>query len=153
MSVRGNRKKYDRFNNADDALTLFNKIIEKYPKPWIMEFTKLLAAVVRMKHYAVVVSMYSQMELLGVFHNVYSSNILINSFCQLNQIDFGFSVLGKMLKLRVEPDALTLSTLIHGFCKQSKILRSAKPVPFCRNKIALPLNQYDGLSFHLTSLK
>ncbi|MFQ6639928.1 hypothetical protein Gotur_015894, partial [Gossypium turneri] len=105
MSVRGNRKKYDRFNNADDALTLFNNVIEKYPKPWIMEFTKLLAAIVRMKHYAVVVSMYRQMELLGVFHNVYSSNILINSFCQLNQIDSGFSVLGKMLKLGVEPDA------------------------------------------------
>ncbi|MBA0775612.1 hypothetical protein Gotri_010733 [Gossypium trilobum] len=140
MSVRGNRKKYDRFNNVDDALTLFNNIIEKCPKPWIMEFTKLLAAIVRMKHYAVVVSMYSQMELLGVFHNVYSSNILINYFCQLNQIDSGFSVLEKMLKLGVEPDAVTLSTLIHGFCKQSKILRSVKPVPFCRNKIALPLN-------------
>ncbi|KAH1063651.1 hypothetical protein J1N35_028638 [Gossypium stocksii] len=37
------------------------------------------------------------------------------------RIDFGFSVLGKMLKLGVEPSAVTFSTLINGLCNQSKI--------------------------------
>ncbi|MBA0624969.1 hypothetical protein Godav_010230, partial [Gossypium davidsonii] len=57
MSVRGKGKKDDRSDNVDDALILFNKMIEKYPKPSIVEFTKLLAPIVRMKHYAIVVSM------------------------------------------------------------------------------------------------
>ncbi|TXG75154.1 hypothetical protein ES288_D12G284800v1 [Gossypium darwinii] len=99
MPVRGKGKTDQRFDNVDHALSLFNKMIEKYPKPSIVEFTKLFAAIVRMKHYAIVVSMCSQMELLGVSHDVYSVSIPINYFCQLGRIDFGFSILGKMLKL------------------------------------------------------
>ncbi|XP_052486410.1 pentatricopeptide repeat-containing protein At1g62680, mitochondrial-like [Gossypium raimondii] len=121
MSVRGKGKKDDRSDNVDDALILFNKMIEKYPKPSIVEFTKLLAPIVRMKHYAIVVSMCSQMESLGVSHNVYSMSILINCFCQLARIDFGFSVLGKMLKLGVERTVVTFSTLINGPCIQNKV--------------------------------
>ncbi|MBA0692837.1 hypothetical protein Goari_010368, partial [Gossypium aridum] len=58
MPVVGKGKKDDRFDNVDDALFLFNKMIVKYPKPSIVEFNKLLGAIVRVKHYAVVVSMY-----------------------------------------------------------------------------------------------
>ncbi|MFQ6659886.1 hypothetical protein Gotur_028609, partial [Gossypium turneri] len=106
MPVRGKGKREHRFDNVDHALILFNKMIEKYPKPSIVEFTKLFAAIVRMKQYAIAIPMCSQMELLGVSHNVYSMSILINCFCQLGRIDFGFSVLGKMLKLGVEPDVV-----------------------------------------------
>ncbi|KAK8986493.1 hypothetical protein V6N11_010049 [Hibiscus sabdariffa] len=67
------------------------------------------------------VSRYGRLELLGVSHNVYSLSILINCFCQLGQVDFGYSVLGKMPKLGVEPSVVTFSTLINGLCKQSKI--------------------------------
>ncbi|TYI84818.1 hypothetical protein E1A91_D05G392500v1 [Gossypium mustelinum] len=108
MSVRGKGKRDDGFEN----------MIGRYPVPSILEFTKLFAAIVRMKHYAIVVSMCSQMELLGVSHDVYSMSILINCFCQLDRIDFGLSILGKMLKLGVEPSAVTFSTLINGLCNQ-----------------------------------
>ncbi|MBA0746751.1 hypothetical protein Gogos_009242, partial [Gossypium gossypioides] len=121
MPGRGKGKKDYRFDSVDHALILFNKMIDKYRKPSIVEFTKLLGAIVRMKHYAIVVSMCSQMELFGVSHDVYSMSILINCFCQLGRIDFGFSVLGKMLKLGVEPDVVIFSTLINGLCNQSKI--------------------------------
>ncbi|KAK9016819.1 hypothetical protein V6N11_079312 [Hibiscus sabdariffa] len=101
MSVSGKPKKFDRFDNVGAALTVFNKMIGKYPKPSIVEFNKLLGAIVRMKHYAIVVSMYSRLEIVGISHYAYSLSILTNCFCQLGQIDFGFSVLGKMLKLGV----------------------------------------------------
>ncbi|TYG71636.1 hypothetical protein ES288_D05G413200v1 [Gossypium darwinii] len=109
MPVRGKGKRDHRFDIVDHALILFNNLIEKYPKPSIVEFNKLLGAIVKTKHYAIVVSKYRQIELLGASHNVYSMNILINCFCQLGRIDFGFSVLGKMLKLGVEPSAVTFS--------------------------------------------
>ncbi|TYH21523.1 hypothetical protein ES288_A04G050800v1 [Gossypium darwinii] len=121
MPVRGKGKTDHCFDNVDHALSLFNKMIEKYPKPSIVEFTKLFATIVRMKHYVIVVSMCSQMELLGVSHDVYSVSISINCFCQLGRIDFGFSVLGKMLKLGVEPDVVIFSTLINRLCNQSNI--------------------------------
>ncbi|GMI63651.1 hypothetical protein HRI_000034500 [Hibiscus trionum] len=57
MSGTGKGKKKDRFDSVGNALIVFNKMIGKHPKPSIMEFTKLLAAIVRMKHYAIVVSL------------------------------------------------------------------------------------------------
>ncbi|GMI72021.1 hypothetical protein HRI_000871400 [Hibiscus trionum] len=66
MSVSEKGKRCDRFHSVGDALIVFNKMIGKNPKPSIVEFTKLLAAIVRMKHYATVVSVCSRMELLGV---------------------------------------------------------------------------------------
>ncbi|KAL4332287.1 hypothetical protein GQ457_07G015290 [Hibiscus cannabinus] len=121
MFVSRKGEKYDCFDSVGDAWIVFNKMVDKYPKPPIVEFNKLLAAVVRMKHYAVVVSMCSRMELVGVSHDVYSLSILINCFCQLGGVGFGYSVLGKMLKLGVEPNIVTFSTLINGLCKQRKI--------------------------------
>ncbi|KAG8646637.1 hypothetical protein MANES_09G018580v8 [Manihot esculenta] len=60
-------------------------------------------------------------ELLGISHNLYSLSILINCFCHLHLVDFGFSVFGKMLKFGLEPDVVTFATLINGLCIESKI--------------------------------
>ncbi|KAL4335561.1 hypothetical protein GQ457_07G014720 [Hibiscus cannabinus] len=49
MSGSGKGKKYNGFETVDDALIVFNKMIGKYPKPSIVEFNKLLGAIVRMK--------------------------------------------------------------------------------------------------------
>ncbi|KAE8724391.1 hypothetical protein F3Y22_tig00010533pilonHSYRG00286 [Hibiscus syriacus] len=62
-----------------------------------------------------------RVESVGVSHNVYSLSILINCFRQLSRVDFGCSVLGKMLKSGVGPSLVTMSTLINGLCRQSKI--------------------------------
>ncbi|KAK8545443.1 hypothetical protein V6N12_026277 [Hibiscus sabdariffa] len=61
--VQAFTKNSNCFHNVDQALALFKEMISKYPRPSIVEFTKLLGAMVRMKHYAIVVSLYSQMEL------------------------------------------------------------------------------------------
>ncbi|XVF37778.1 hypothetical protein REPUB_Repub20aG0039700 [Reevesia pubescens] len=127
VTVKGKGKKHDGFcfDSVDDALSLFNRMIVKYPKPSIVEFSKLVAALVRMKHYyALVVSLSNQMELSGVSHDAYIFNILINCFCRLSQVDFGFSVLGKMLKLGIHATVVTFSTLINGFCTRNKIVQA-----------------------------
>ncbi|KAE8660531.1 hypothetical protein F3Y22_tig00116951pilonHSYRG00341 [Hibiscus syriacus] len=116
------REKYNEYN----SLTLFLKSLDKEPKRSIVEFNKSLRDMVGMKHYADAVSMCSEMDLVGVSHDAYSLNILIHCFCQLGQTDFGFSVLGKMLKLGVEPDVVTLSALISGLCMRPNILEADK---------------------------
>ncbi|KAK8481313.1 hypothetical protein V6N11_047299 [Hibiscus sabdariffa] len=108
--VQAFTKNSNCFHNVDQALALFKEMINK-----------LLGAMVRMKHYAIVVSLYSQTELTGVSHNTYSLSILIDCFCKLGQIGCGFSILGKMMKLGVEPNVVTFSILINGLCKQSTI--------------------------------
>ncbi|KAL4279360.1 hypothetical protein GQ457_03G016460 [Hibiscus cannabinus] len=124
--VQAFTKNSNCFHNVDQALALFKEMVSKYPRPSIVEFTKLLGAMVRMKHYAIVVSLYSQMELTRVSHNTYSCSlsILIDCFCKLGQIGCGFSVLGKMIKLGVEPNVVTFSIFINGICKQSRIAKA-----------------------------
>ena len=66
------------------------------------------------------------MVLLEVAPDVYSLNILINCFCNLNQMGFSLSVLGKILKLGFEPDITTLNTLIKGFLHENRIAEATQ---------------------------
>ncbi|PPD73989.1 hypothetical protein GOBAR_DD29085 [Gossypium barbadense] len=117
---------YYRFDNVDDAFNLFNKMIQRYPKPSIVEFTKLLAAIVRMKHYAIAVSMCSQMELLGVSWDVYSLSILVNCFCKISQ---AVRLFDEMVENGYQPNLIcktgntdrAVSTVIDGLCKKGSL--------------------------------
>ncbi|XVE86810.1 hypothetical protein DITRI_Ditri18aG0064200 [Diplodiscus trichospermus] len=42
----------------------------------------------------------------------------------MDQVGFGFSILGKILKLGINPNVVTLSTLVNGFCNQSKVAQA-----------------------------
>ncbi|XP_058003933.1 putative pentatricopeptide repeat-containing protein At1g12700, mitochondrial [Hevea brasiliensis] len=46
---------------------------------------------------------------------------LINCFCQLHLVDFGFSILGKILKFGLEPIIVTFTTLTSGLFTEGKI--------------------------------
>ena len=125
MNVRKGKHQF-QFDKIDEALTLFNQMIHSHPRPSIVEFTQLLSSIVRMKHYVTAVFLIRQMELLGIQHNVYTLTILVNCFCRLHYVGFGFSVLAKMFKLSLQPNVITFSTLINGFCIESKVARAVK---------------------------
>ncbi|KAG8639908.1 hypothetical protein MANES_13G003702v8 [Manihot esculenta] len=111
------------FPDLDDALSSFNHIILMHPLPSIVQFVRFLSALVRMKQYHTVLSSSRKTDSLGISRSVNSLNILINCYCRLHRVDFGFSVLGKSLKLGLEPDIVTFTTLIDGMCKDSTINR------------------------------
>ena len=77
------------FDQIDDALTLLNQMLHTHPRPSLFEFTQLLGTIVRMKHYEAAVSLLRQMELLGIHHDVYTLNIVLNCFCRLPHVGFG----------------------------------------------------------------
>ncbi|XP_021617932.1 putative pentatricopeptide repeat-containing protein At1g12700, mitochondrial [Manihot esculenta] len=116
-----NNFKSASFTHLDDAIASFNHVIHKHPLPSRVPFNRFLSALVKMKQYRTVLYMSKTIELLGISHDVYSLSILINCFCHLNLVDFGFSVFGKMLKLGLEPDVVTFTTLINGLCIESKM--------------------------------
>ncbi|XVF57079.1 hypothetical protein PTKIN_Ptkin06aG0175000 [Pterospermum kingtungense] len=115
--AKGDGKNCVFHNNINDSLTLFDKMAHASPRPPVVEFNKLLGGIVGMENYSVVVSLCKQMELLGITHNSYTLDILVSCFCNLGRVEFGFSVLGKMLKLGYYPHFVTFSTLIEGFCR------------------------------------
>ena len=104
------------FRNVDDALDLFDKMLQLSPLPSIVDFTQLLGAIVRMKHYSVVISLIRDMESLKISPSFYILNTLINCFCHLNCVDFGFSFLARLFKLGYQPDRITLNTPVKGLC-------------------------------------
>ena len=93
-----------------------------------MDFTQLLGAIVRMKHYSVVISLIRDMESLKISPDFYTLNTLINCFYQLNRVDFGFFVLATILKLGFQLDNITLNTLLKGFCLQGNIAGAVRLV-------------------------
>ncbi|GAV90104.1 PPR_1 domain-containing protein/PPR_2 domain-containing protein [Cephalotus follicularis] len=112
--------------NIDEAIASFNRMLRMHPRPSVVQFGLGLSSIVKFKQYATVVGLCKLMESLGIKHNVYTLNILINCFCRLSLLHFGFSILGKMLKLGVEPDSVTFNTLINGLCIEGKVLQAVR---------------------------
>ncbi|XP_019057199.1 PREDICTED: pentatricopeptide repeat-containing protein At1g12300, mitochondrial-like [Tarenaya hassleriana] len=108
-------------SNVKDAVDVFDQMVRSRPLPSIVDFSKLLSAIAKMKRYGIVISLCKKMELHGISHSNYSLSILINCFCRSRQVGLGFSVLGKIMKLGYEPDVITFNTLINGLCIEGKL--------------------------------
>ncbi|XP_059460253.1 disease resistance protein RPV1-like [Corylus avellana] len=111
------------FRNLDDALGVFDRMLHMHPFPSIVNFNQLLGAIARMKHHSTVITLIKEMELTGIAPNVYILGVLINCFCHLNRVDFGFSILARILKLGFQLNCVILSTLVKGFVFGVKLLK------------------------------
>ncbi|XP_065626939.1 putative pentatricopeptide repeat-containing protein At1g12700, mitochondrial [Quercus suber] len=127
QSVR-DKCKSGSLRNVDHALDLFDTMLHMHPLPFIGDFTLLLGAVARMKHYSLPISLIKQMESFGISPNVYSLTILINCFCHLYRVDFEFCVLATILKLGYHPNSVILNTLVKGLCLQGNIVGAVRLV-------------------------
>ena len=96
----------------DDAVDLFQSMIQSRPLPMVIDFNRLFGSVAKTKQHDLVLALCKQMEMQGIAYDLYTLNIMINCFCRRQKLGFAFSVMGKMLKLGYEPDAVTFSTLI-----------------------------------------
>ena len=78
--------------NLKEALSSFETMLRLRPLPRVVGFNQLLHQISLMKHYSAVISLYKQMDLLGIKPDLYTLNILINCFCLLNHLGFALSV-------------------------------------------------------------
>jgi pentatricopeptide repeat protein len=124
----GDRCRSRSFRNVDDTLTLFDRMLHMHSLPSIIDFNHLLAAIARMKYHSTVVTLIKDMELSGIAPDACTLRVLTNCFCQLKRVDFGFSILARILKLGFQPDCIILSTLVKGLCLQGKIIEAVKLV-------------------------
>ena len=54
----------------DDAVVLFQRMIESRPRPTVIDFNRLFTALARTKQYDLVLDLCKQMELQGIAHNI-----------------------------------------------------------------------------------
>ena len=108
--------------NIDDALALFDRMLHVHHLPSIVDFNQLLGAIARMKHHSTMISLIKKMELSRTTPNVYVQGVLINCFCHLNRVDFGFSIFTRIFKFGFQPNCIILTTLVKGLCLQGKII-------------------------------
>jgi pentatricopeptide repeat protein len=112
------------FRNLDDALGLFDRMLHMHPLPSVVDFNHLLTAIARMKHHSTVITLIKEIELLGITPDVYTLGILINCFCHLNRVDFGFCILARILKLGFQLNCTILNTLVKGLSLEGKIVEA-----------------------------
>ena len=110
------------FKNLDHALGLFDTMLHMHPLPSIFDFTQLLGAIARMKHYSIVITLIRDMGSFGITPDVYTLTILINCYCHLNQVDFGCSVLTAIFKLGYQPDRIILNTNTSPLVREKRAL-------------------------------
>ncbi|KAL7609759.1 hypothetical protein Lser_V15G13787 [Lactuca serriola] len=105
------RSVFDKITKLKDALKLFDEMTQQQPLPTVVEFTQLLQAVTKMKHYSCSIEVFKQMNAICVPVNVYTISIVIKCCCQMYSTSEGFAVLGYGYN----------SSLLNGYCKKLKM--------------------------------
>ncbi|KAK1349818.1 Pentatricopeptide repeat-containing protein [Heracleum sosnowskyi] len=110
------------FDNLDDALFVFHKMLNMKPLLSVMKFNQLLVALVRMQKYSVAVSMFRELRVLCIPVNIVTFNTIIKCCCchLNNTLDYAFSLLGGMIKSGLVPNVVTYTTLIKGLLSQDR---------------------------------
>src|ERR1044072_9264634 len=111
-----------KFDSFDDAVSLFHRMLGMHPPPSVVELTKIIREIVKMKHYATAIYLCTLMETKGILPFTVTLNIMMNCYCHLGQVGFAFSVMGKILKLGYKPSVVSLTTLIKGLFISGKKL-------------------------------
>ncbi|KAK4394076.1 putative pentatricopeptide repeat-containing protein, mitochondrial [Sesamum angolense] len=117
---------FNCIHEVDDAVFLFRQMLRMRPQPSVVQFTKLFNVVVKMEQYSVAVNLFDEMRQLGAPVNEYTLTIVINCYCLLNRVDFGFSILGSFFKRGYQPNVTTFTTLIKGLFLDDKVMEAER---------------------------
>ncbi|XP_027174281.1 putative pentatricopeptide repeat-containing protein At1g12700, mitochondrial [Coffea eugenioides] len=116
------RSDIDGISNLDEALGFYKQMVRMKPLPSVVHFNRLLGRIVKMKQYLVVLSISRDMAELGCIPlDDYTLSIVINCYCFLGRVDFGFSIFGGFFKRGILPNTATFTTLLKGLFREHKI--------------------------------
>uniref|UniRef100_A0A803L4F6 Pentatricopeptide repeat-containing protein n=1 Tax=Chenopodium quinoa TaxID=63459 RepID=A0A803L4F6_CHEQI len=108
---------------------MFNQLISLRPLPSVIVFNQLFTAISKLKHlhpHSTIISLFRQLELLGIKYDRHSLGILANCYCHLGRLDLGFSLMAKSLKLGYPPNHYTFGTLINDYIINDKLPQAAQ---------------------------
>ncbi|XP_074279736.1 uncharacterized protein LOC141605006 [Silene latifolia] len=119
------------FHDLQFPINLFHRMMSLVPRPFIFDFNRLFAAMLKLKRlqpHPAVISLYSHLDLSGTRPNLHSMSILANCYSHLGRVDFGYSLLAKSLKLGYpfESDLILFNTLINGYVHNNQLREAVK---------------------------
>ncbi|KAJ8535685.1 hypothetical protein K7X08_023405 [Anisodus acutangulus] len=112
---------FEKVKCLDDAWTLFHQMVRMQPIPSVVSFSKLFKTMINMKYYSAVVSLFREMQKLGIPINGFILSNVINSYCLMHRADCAFSVLPIYLKNGIPLNVITFTALIRGFFAENKV--------------------------------
>ncbi|GMP77338.1 hypothetical protein CsSME_00033640 [Camellia sinensis var. sinensis] len=97
-------------------------MLQLRPLPPISQFNNALEPITKMGHYDISLSLILNklLQFQGIQVDLCTFNIAINCYCRLNQVHFGFSLLGSLFKRGYTQNATTFTTLINGLILEDK---------------------------------
>ncbi|XP_057533035.1 putative pentatricopeptide repeat-containing protein At1g12700, mitochondrial [Amaranthus tricolor] len=111
------------FTIIDDAISLFRHLISLHPQPSIVDYTRLFISMLKMKPsppFSTVISLFRELHFSDVSLDLLSLTMLVNCFCRLGFVDFGFSTLGMIFKLGHQTNIVTYNTLLNGLVRDHR---------------------------------
>ena len=109
------------FRKVDDALVMFDEMLKLKPALPVINFNQLLSGLVKIKQYALAVSLFTDMCYLRVPVNLITFSIAMNCCCYCGRIDYAFSLLAGIIKRGFVPDAFVFNVIIRGVLSQGKV--------------------------------
>ncbi|KAF8093201.1 hypothetical protein N665_0388s0002 [Sinapis alba] len=134
--------------NLEDAIALFNDMVNSRPFPSVIDFNRVLNAIVKLKNcfqLSLALSLLGKMLKLGYEPDRVTLGSLVNGFCRRNKVSDAVSfvqkmvelgvfvirvdgvmrrLLSEMMKRRISPNVITYIALIDAFVKNGKVLEA-----------------------------
>ncbi|KAI3808961.1 hypothetical protein L1987_24924 [Smallanthus sonchifolius] len=115
-----------KVTKVDEALQLFDEMLQRQPPPSIFQFNQLINVIVKMRHYSTALSLYKQIKLMGIPADLYAMNVTINCLCRLNQVPYGFAFLATIFKQGHPPNSTTYNILINGHVLADRVFEAVE---------------------------
>uniref|UniRef100_A0A0R0J2I6 Pentacotripeptide-repeat region of PRORP domain-containing protein n=1 Tax=Glycine max TaxID=3847 RepID=A0A0R0J2I6_SOYBN len=111
------------FENVDDALFQFNRMLCMRHTPPIIQFGQILGSIMKMKHYPTVVFLSHWLELKKIQSGLFTLNILLFLPFGSNQLGFLCVIQDPQIGLSA-PYHNLLTTLIKGLCPKGQVKKA-----------------------------
>ncbi|KAI3704979.1 hypothetical protein L1987_75209 [Smallanthus sonchifolius] len=133
------RKPASGATKVDDALQMFDEMLQRQPPPSIFQFTKLITAIVNMKHYSTALILFKKIKLMGMPPDLYAMNISIKCHCRLYQVTYAFALLATIFKQGHPPNLTIYTTLINGLVLADQVVEAVEMLKkLLREKLCEP---------------
>ncbi|PHT77973.1 hypothetical protein T459_16025 [Capsicum annuum] len=96
-------------------------MVRMNPLPSLPVFCQLFKTMLSMKHYSSVVSLFQDMQKLGIQINGFILCSVINSYCLMHRSDIAFSVLPIYVKSDIPFNVVTFITLVTGLFAENNV--------------------------------
>ncbi|CAM9001380.1 unnamed protein product [Rhodiola kirilowii] len=108
--------------DVNEAISFFDAMISSQrPNSIILQSNKLLAILIQNGRYYDAIQMYRKLEVIQSNINTININMVVNCYSKVSCIDYGFGMLGLIMKRGLSPNVIFFTTLVKGLCLEKRV--------------------------------